>query len=254
MNFYINKGNINIKNDLLEIISNINTYGDEFDSGKRNSIKKVEVSNKVVTIKAFKLPNLFNQIIYRYFRKSKARRSYEFASKLLERGINTPAPIAFLEKYSILGLTKSYYISEFVDCDLTYRELTNQLDYPEHEAILRAFTKFTYDLHQKEINFLDHSPGNTLIVKKNKSFEFYLVDLNRMQFGKLNFKARMKNFSKLTRHKDIVQIMSEEYAMLSEEPYEKIFKNMWHYTQHFHQKFDRKKRLKKMFFSKKNIL
>ena len=254
MKFHLQESFEPFHKDILQSIHNFNEYEAAYGTGKRNSVKKIDLSDKTIIIKSFKVPNFINQIIYRFIRKSKAQRSYEFASKLLERGINTPAPIAFLEKYSILGLTKSYYISEFVDCHLTYRELTNQLDYPEHEAILLAFTKFTYDLHQKEINFLDHSPGNTLIVKKNKSFEFYLVDLNRMQFGKLNFKARMKNFSKLTRHKDIVQIMSEEYAMLSEEPYEKIFKTMWYYTQHFHQKFDRKKRLKKMFFSKKNIL
>ena len=60
---------------------------------------------------------------------------------------------------------KSFYLSEQVDCDLTYRELITDLNYPNYETILRAFTRFTYLLHERGIQFLDHSPGNTLIKK-----------------------------------------------------------------------------------------
>jgi len=250
MNFHITEGYKNFKNDLLEIISNINSYQNEFDTGKRNSIKKVEVSNKVIIIKAFKIPNVINQIVYRYIRKSKARRSFEFATNLINLNIKTPAPIAYIEDFNLLGLKRSYYISEFVDYDITYRELSLQSEKAENEVILRAFTKFTYGLHEKEIIFLDHSPGNTLIIKKNNGFDFYLVDLNRMKFGTLDFEDRMKNFSRLTPEKDMIQFMSEEYAELSGEDVEKVFKSMWNYTQKFQKKFQRKLRLKKKLLNK----
>jgi len=250
MNFHITEGYKNLKNDLLEIISNINSYQNEFDTGKRNSIKKVEVSNKVIIIKAFKIPNVINQIVYRYFRKSKARRSFEFATNLINLDIKTPAPIAYIEDFTLLGLKRSYYISEFVDYDITYRELSLQSESEENEVILRAFTKFTYGLHEKEIIFLDHSPGNTLIIKKNNGFDFYLVDLNRMKFGKLDFEDRMKNFSRLTPEKDMIQFMSEEYAKLSGENVERVFKSMWNHTQKFQKKFQRKLRLKKKLLNK----
>jgi hypothetical protein len=42
----------------------------------------------------------------------------------------------------------------------TFRELVEVPDYPDHENILRQFTKFTFNLHEK--NFI---PGNTLIKK-----------------------------------------------------------------------------------------
>ena len=250
MNFHITEGYKNLKNDLLEIISNINSYQNKFDTGKRNSIKKVEVSNKVIIIKAFKIPNVINQIVYRYFRKSKARRSFEFATNLINLDIKTPAPIAYIEDFTLLGLKRSYYISEFVDYDITYRELSLQSESEENEVILRAFTKFTYGLHEKEIIFLDHSPGNTLIIKKNNGFDFYLVDLNRMKFGKLDFEDRMKNFSRLTPEKDMIQFMSKEYAKLSGENVERVFKSMWNYTQKFQKKFQRKLRLKKKLLNK----
>jgi len=250
MNFIISEENKNLKNDLLENILNINSFENEFNSGERNSIKKIKLSDKTLIIKVFKIPNIVNQIVYRYFRKSKARRSFEYATKLINLNINTPTPIAYLEYFTILGLKKSYYISEFVDCDLTYRELTLQSGSVENEVILRAFTKFTYELHEKEITFLDHSPGNTLIIKKNKGYDFYLVDLNRMKFGKLDFEDRMKNFSRLTPEKEMIQLMSEEYAELSGENFEKVFKSMWFHTQKFRKKFQRKLRLKKKLLNK----
>ena len=99
------------------------------------------------------------------------------------------------EKFDWFGLSNSYYISEYQDYDLTYRELTTDFDIPDHEKMLRAFTRFTFQLHQSNIHFLDHSPGNTLIKRVNEDYDFYLVDLNRMEFGSMDFKTRIINFS-----------------------------------------------------------
>ena len=71
-----------------------------------------------------------------------------------------------------------------------------------------------------------------------------------MKFGKLDFEDRMKNFSRLTPEKEMIQLMSEEYAELSGENYEKVFKSMWFYTQRFQKKFQRKLRLKKKLLNK----
>lgn len=251
MNFHLNKSFEFLRKDILEIISNFHSYELSFGSGKRNSIKKIEVSDKIIIIKSFKIPNLINQFVYKYFRKSKAKRSYEYATKLLELGVKTPMPFAYVENFSGIGLQQSYYISEFTNYDLTYRELINQPEYPNHEKILREFTKFTFEMHEKGIQFLDHSPGNTLIVKNNNSYEFYLVDLNRMIFGELNFDDRMKNFSRLNPKKEMVEIMSDEYAKLSGEKYDKIFHTMWQKTHQIKEKLKRKKRLKKKFLGKK---
>ena len=152
---------------LVNVIENFNTTGEIFGNGKRNTIKLFDVEDKIVNIKSFKIPHFINKVAYRYFRKSKAKRSFEFANRLLELGIGTPQPIAYLENYDAIGLKDSYYISEHLQCDLTYRELV-ETDYPDAENILRQFTQFTFSMHEKGIEFLDHSPGNTLIVKKEE--------------------------------------------------------------------------------------
>ena len=247
MNIMLNKNFEHLENDLLEIISNYNNFENAFGTGKRNSIKKIDLGDRVIVVKSFKIPSLINKLAYRFLRSSKAQRSYEYATKLIELGIKTPTPIAFIEYFSILGLSKSYYISEFVNYKLTFRDLTNQPNYPKREKILRAFTKFTFDLHEKGIRFLDHSPGNTLILEKNVEYDFYLVDLNRMHFGILNFKERMKNFSRLTPMREMFEIMSDEYAKLYGKKQEIVFESMWNYRKKFEAKLTRKKRLKKYF-------
>lgn len=224
-------------------------YGTSFIEGKRNSIKLFDLEGKTINIKSFKIPNLINKIAYRYFRKSKARRSFEYATLLLEKGIGTPEPVAYFENYNWIGLKDSYYVSEHLLCDLTFRELVEIPDFPDRENILRQFTQFSYLLHDKGIEFKDHSPGNTLIKKGDEGkYEFYLVDLNRMEFHQsMAFDLRMKNLRRLTPLKEMVAIMSNEYAKLSGESEKLIFETLWKNTADFQEKFHRKKRLKKKF-------
>ncbi|MFG6687175.1 lipopolysaccharide kinase InaA family protein [Mariniflexile sp. HNIBRBA6329] len=213
--------------------------------GKRNIIKIIYVEGVNLNIKAFKVPNVVNSIVYNFFRKSKAQRSFEYANKLITLGIGTPKPIAYYEFKSVFGFKKSFYISEQLECDMTYRELTKDFTIPDYDNILRAFTRFTYKLHENGVNFLDHSPGNTLIKKNDDSYDFFLVDLNRMQFGPMDFETRIKNFARLTIHKSMVEIMSDEYAKCSGEDYKKIFNLMWSETEAFQNKYHRKRRWKK---------
>src|SRR6478609_216859 len=209
------KDTVYSEKEILSLIQEFNSsLGVIFGDGKRNIIKLFELEGKTINVKSFKVPNLINKIVYKYFRKSKARRSFEYATLLLENEIGTPEPIAYLENYNWIGLKESYYASEHLECDLTYRELVEIPNFPDHENILRQFTQFSYNLHQKGIEFKDHSPGNTLIKKNAQGqYDFFLVDLNRMNFhGKMSFELRMKNLSRLTPKKEMIAVMSNEYA------------------------------------------
>ncbi len=233
------------KDKILQLIKNFNREGIHVNDGKRNNIKVFDLNGKKVNIKSFKIPNAINKLVYRFLRKSKAERSFEYANHLISNKIGTPFPIAFAENKSALTFQESYYVSEHLNYDLTYRELVTNPTYPDHESILRAFTRFTFELHEKEIEFLDHSPGNTLIQLNNGDYKFFLVDLNRMNFKKLNFEERMKNFSRLTPEREMVEVMGREYASLIKEPSDKVFERMWFYTEEFQKKFQRKRDLKR---------
>jgi hypothetical protein len=131
------------KEEIRDAVENYEAKGTLFVDGKRNKIKTFDLGEITLNIKSFKVPNFVNKVVYAFFRPSKARRSYEFANILVEKEIGTPAPIAYFENFKGV-LLDSYYVCEQVYPDLTFRELTNDFDYPEHETILRQFTKFTY--------------------------------------------------------------------------------------------------------------
>lgn len=235
----------NDKKELLSFVENFTTSGESFGNGDRNRIKLFDFKARKINIKAFKTPNLINQFAYKYIRHSKAERSFEYANKLTDLGIGTPEPIAYIENYGGLGLKDSYYISFHDEPKYTYRDLVHHFDLPHYDKILRAFTKFSFQLHEKGVEFLDHSPGNTLIFENENSYNFKLVDLNRMNFRLLSFDDRMRNMRRLTPHKEMIEVMSDEYAKLSHRNFEEVFEKMWFYTVEFQAKFHRKQRIKK---------
>jgi hypothetical protein len=234
------------KIQLDNFIHTFDNSGNQFGDADRNTIKLFKLNVLTLNVKSFKVPNIFNQFAYKFLRKGKAQRSFEYANMLKQMAIGTPNPIAYYEFTKSFLFKKSFYISEHLDCDLTYRELTINLNYPNHEEILRAFTRFTYHLHNNNINFLDHSPGNTLIKKLDNDYSFFLVDLNRMEFKPMNFESRINNFSRLTIHKTMVEVMSDEYAKCSGEDYNKVFALMWQSTEAFQERYKRKRSIKDM--------
>ncbi|RZJ60312.1 MAG: Kdo domain containing protein [Flavobacterium sp.] len=232
--------------EITNIIENFDTLGTLFIDGKRNKIKLFDLDGLTVNVKSFRVPNFINKVVYKFFRKSKAQRSYEFANILLEKGIGTPQPIAFYENRAAFSLKDSYYMSEQLEADLTFRQLIEIPDYPDHENILRQFTRFSYELHEKGVEFLDHTPGNTLIIKTGEGhYSFYLVDLNRMRFhDSMSFKQRIVNMAKLTPETRLIEVMCDEYAKLYGKPYDEVLKLMKTHTQYFSNRFHRKRRIK----------
>ena len=231
---------------LLDIINNFDSLGSDFVIGNRNKIKIIPFKNLKLNIKSFKVPTLINAIIYRFFRKSKAERSFIHAKILEEKGIGTPKPIAFYDKKSTFRLLDSYYICEHMQPDYVLKELFLK-NFDQIEEELKQFAKFTFQLHENGIEFLDHSPGNTLL-KKNEMgyYNFYLVDLNRMNFHKeMSFDKRMKNFARITPSEIMVKTFSSEYAKLYGKREEEVFKLMWKYNSDFQRKVIFKRNIKK---------
>ena len=50
----------------------------------RNTVKVFKVDDLYINIKRFKRPNFINQLVYSFFRSTKARRSFFYANKLLD--------------------------------------------------------------------------------------------------------------------------------------------------------------------------
>lgn len=232
---------------VLQLLKSFFTEGNLIVKGSRNTIKSFDYNGEKVNVKFFKKPDFFKSIIYSFFRPSKAKRSFEYANYLLENGIKTPFPIAYYEEKNAFGLLKnSYYVSQHVDYDFTIRELIHNPLFPNRKIILEQFTQFTFLMHQAQVNFLDHSPGNTLIIdNKNGTYDFYLIDLNRMKFEELSLEKRMDNFKKMWLSKQMIQIVANKYAELYQKDEKLLHNLLLEKSNQFKRKINKKKWLKR---------
>ncbi len=189
---------------------------------ERNEIKVVYYNNMEYVVKSFKIPHLLNRIVYSYFKDSKAKKSYENSTKIIDF---TPKPIGYIEFKKSSLLNKSYFINEKFDFDFTIREPLLDKEFKDRDEIFKQFAKFTFKLHQNRVLHLDYSPGNILIKRDGKRFEFKIIDINRMKFKELTIKERLKNFSQLwAEDRDLSTIIREYTKLLNkdEKYYEKI--------------------------------
>ncbi|HLW61953.1 MAG TPA: lipopolysaccharide kinase InaA family protein [Flavobacterium sp.] len=248
MKLTINPDFKQIENEIKEAMLHFEHKGTLLVKGSRNTIKTFETSAGIINVKSFKKPNFINTIVYRYLRASKAKRSFEYGLKLRSKEIGTPEPIAFSEFPNGMGLGKSFYVCKHIHAIHTFRDLVEQPFLKNHNLILRAFTRFCFELHENGVEFKDHSPGNTLIIaEEDTDYTFYLVDLNRMNFLKeMSFEQRMYNLRRLTPKKEMISVMANEYSKLYTKRTEKdIFQLMWQYTLDFQEHFKRKQKIKK---------
>ncbi len=178
--------------------------------GRRNQIYKVKAGKRWVAIKAFRIPNMINTIAYSTVRKSKARRSYEHGLRLLENGILTPAPIAYIEHHRGPTLRRSYYICDYVDAP-TVRNWEERAD---ADDMLSALAENMVKMHRHGIWFKDFSPGNILAQgDPQHGYRFYYVDINRMKFDVYDSKFLLRNFRCINLDMEQTLRLARHYAM-----------------------------------------
>src|SRR5665647_2631733 len=61
----------------------------------RNELKVFEKEGLSINVKRYRKPIWVNRVAYTFFRKSKARRAYENALILLDKGFETPNPVSY---------------------------------------------------------------------------------------------------------------------------------------------------------------
>jgi serine/threonine protein kinase len=228
------------KNFILNIKDYFNSSSNSIHKA-RNEIKIVDFENQELVIKAFKIPNIINKIVYSFFRDTKAKKSYDNSVKIIDF---VPKPIGYIEFTKFGLLHDSYFISENFKYDLTIREPLLDIHYLDKENIFKQFAKFTYDLHQNNIFHLDYSPGNILIKKDEDNYIFKIVDINRMQFKTLPLEDRLSNFAKLWAKDEDLKIIIKEYAKLIDEDERKSINIALKYSQAHKDRKNRKKRLR----------
>lgn len=226
-----------------------NGYGGVIQD-RRNTIKVVELNGIKLNIKRYRKPIFVNRIVYTYLRKTKASKAYFNALKVIESGFDTPAPVAYIEEYSGGLLNLSYFISIQLE---DYQEIRDYyFTLPEKDiAFFKAFASYTAQLHEKNILHLDYSPGNILIKNLGESFNFSLVDINRMKFQPVDMESGCANFQRLFEYNETLEFIAREYASVRNFNPDKCVEIVLKYKHDFEHKKERKVRMKKLLGIKK---
>ncbi|MDR1103195.1 MAG: lipopolysaccharide kinase InaA family protein, partial [Tannerella sp.] len=178
---------------------------------QRNEIKVFETGGMAVNVKRFRKPHLLNRVAYTFFRPSKAERSYRYAFRLRELGIDTPEPIAYIlmKKNGLLHV--SYYVCRQVPHEHTMYEF-GRGGIAGRESVLQAFAGYTARLHEAGVYHRDYSPGNILFRQEKEEVRFCLVDINRMRFGPVSVRQGCAAFARLWGPEPMFRLLAERYA------------------------------------------
>ena len=205
--------NEHYKDFIMNLESYFNQQSNTIIYEKRNIIKRVAYEDKKYVVKLFKIPHFINKVAYSFFRDGKAKKSYKNSLKIIDF---VPKPIAYIEEEKLGLLYKSYFVSEYFDYDFTIRELLTNPNFKDKNTIYQKFADFTYALHNAGIQHLDYSPGNVLIKRQNKDYQFKIIDINRMRFKTLTEQERLENFSKLWASDEDLTVIIKAYAKVSQ--------------------------------------
>ena len=167
-----------------------------------------------VAVKAFRVPDRLRGFIYARLRPSKARRSMAHAEKLLELGVGTPDPVACIEYENAGCLRESYYICRHWPPDIDLTELLYRKGSlgERTDPLLEQLARFTFLQHERGVQHLDYNPGNILVRSRGESFDFVLVDLNRLRFRPLDLDDRISGLVRLTTSTNYLRIIGRQYA------------------------------------------
>lgn len=185
--------------------------GTEIYSG-RNLIKVFSINGLKINVKRYGIPRFINRIIYSFFRKPKGLRAYLYPQILLDKGFETPEPIAYIEERRYGIIRYSYFVSIQSPYRFTFYQFGDSTP-DKYGDIITAFAHYTARLHEAGILHRDYSPGNILFDKVEGEYHFSLVDINRIHFGKIDIQRGCANFARLWGPISFFKLIAREYAV-----------------------------------------
>ena len=147
----------------------------------RNLIKVFDGPNDLqMNVKRYRIPVGINRLVYSLgIRKAKGLRGYQYPRVLLEKGIDTPEPIAYIEDRKGGLITYSYLITVQSKLQHTLYEFGNA---PKEQwlPMVEPLAAFAAKIHEQNLMHRDFSPGNVLWDVIDGTYQFSVVDINRM--------------------------------------------------------------------------
>ncbi|MDR0940186.1 MAG: lipopolysaccharide kinase InaA family protein [Mediterranea sp.] len=206
----------------------------------RNLIKKTEVDGTAINIKRYHVPSALNRVVYSFFRTPKGRRAFEYPRILLDKGFETPEPIAYIEERRGGLIAYSYFVSLQLPYRRDFYEFA-EASAERYAEVAIAFARYTARLHEAGILHRDYSPGNILFDRPDDgAYHFALVDTNRMAFGPVSLERGCANFARLWGPIAFFELIAREYARARKADEARCVERVLAYRKKFWTRFSRK--------------
>jgi len=175
-------------------------------------------------IKEFR-PRGLNKLKNIFF-KSRAQKAWRGGILLMEKGISTPIPVAYLESKKSFPTKHSYYLTVMERGGEEIRQLFRKLQGGELEWFLRDLARHIYFYHERGILHRDLSDGNILVKKSDEGeYVFSLIDTNRIKITKrMGIYRRIKNIIRLG-----IPPLHQSFFLKQYTEKERLKKNIWYW-------------------------
>lgn len=194
---------------------------------KRNTITKIndQILKKEIAVKEFHLTKTYDQLRFRML-PSKAERSLKLARAIEKIGLQTPAPLAVIEKRGKTNqLIFSYYITDYVDYDFNLLDIAKNFEHPERYKVKELMPKLGQEIkkmHQAKIVHNDLHAGNILVKDFETKPQLYYIDLNRGRIkNQLKPKDKIDDLKRLKFTEQEKKILFKNYAPANWKFYQK---------------------------------
>ena len=177
----------------------------------RNQLFRCRFQDVDLVVKRFPNGGAWKKIVYRVF-PGKAKRSYLYSERLNKAGLNSPAPVAWVESWKGSWLDESFYVCRFTPFEHEAREF-HRPELPHRIEKARLLGQSLAKMHRSEMLHLDLTPGNLLFTRgSEQGWELQFVDNNRMRFGPVSNRAAITSLVQADLPDDLVRPMLEAYA------------------------------------------
>ena len=166
----------------------------------RHAFKDKTVQN--VVVKQYRV-GCFGCLLKNLFRGSAGRKAWVAGNGLRVYGLNTPLPLALLEKKRSGITTGSYLIMEEVKDSLEMdryilKNFDNRKDIKKKKALISHFAKTLGEMHNHNIFHHDLKTCNIMVKENEKRFNFTFLDFDKVSFREeITVRKRVKNLTQI---------------------------------------------------------
>ncbi len=184
--------------EFIEQVDSIMDAGEVLKKGNTSYVSHFKWNGKDIVVKRYNHKGFWHSLRHT-IKRSRARRCWLYAHRLLMLNIPTAKPLAFIECYEGPVLWKSYFVTEYV-AGRTLTEFLgdSNISNQERSRQIQQIEKIIHRLNGHRLTHGDLKFSNILLTDE----EPVLTDLDGMRSSRLSFMYSSKDAARIAQLKD----------------------------------------------------